>query len=205
MIPQLNPNGTKIEKVRSGMYDVRSCLIEREYYSTSDRLAKISDLDKIEDSDGNKIYADRTVEIAEVLPPKWTISDGTSTHELTGLKTNSEWEDSSTKYQLYMVGTDTWYLKYYTKVGTFWVTRWNEGVSGDEETTSLTFPEHGFTASWGSATSITQDELALSSSVAVKRDIDDYSVPAEPSSTNPILLGTETFNWDASQSRWISD
>ena len=54
----------------------------------------------IEDTDGNKIEADRTVEIVEQGEPHWTLTDGTNTYTLTGTRLNSVWESESQKYTL---------------------------------------------------------------------------------------------------------
>lgn len=102
------------------------------------------------DADGNKIYADRTVEVVEQGEQSWTLTDGTNTYTLTGTKLNSSGEEGSRKYQVYLIGTDTWCLKYQEKVGTFWVSKWSEEIAGAETDTTLTFPTHGFTATWDS-------------------------------------------------------
>lgn len=69
---------------------------------TEDRLAKVSEIhgDYIEDEDGNKICADRTVEIVEQGEQSWTLTDGTNTYTLTGTHTSANWSDGSHKYEL---------------------------------------------------------------------------------------------------------
>ena len=63
-------------------------------------LAQVPTPSYIEDATGNKIEADRTVEIVEQGEPHWTLTDGTNTYTLTGTRLNSVWESESQKYTL---------------------------------------------------------------------------------------------------------
>ncbi len=56
--------------------------------------------DYIEDADGNKSCADRTVEIVEQGEQSWTLTDGTNTYTLTGTRLNSVWGTTSERYTL---------------------------------------------------------------------------------------------------------
>ena len=52
------------------------------------------------DADGNKICADRTVEIVEQGEPYWTLTDGTNTYTLTGTRLSAKWETPTERYTL---------------------------------------------------------------------------------------------------------
>ena len=119
------------------------------------------------DADGNKICADRTVVMAQPVDPVWTITDGTNTYTLTGTKTFSSWDDGEKKYETYMAGDNAWVLKYYEMpIPGVWVTRWWEQVSGTESSTYVSYPQHGFTATWAKPT--TSDVLATMSDLPTK-------------------------------------
>lgn len=49
-----------------------------------------------------------------------------------------------------------------------WVTQWTEFYNGTFGEQSLTFPTHGFTATWDDGKTVTQDELALKSDLPTK-------------------------------------
>lgn len=118
------------------------------------------------DADGNKIMANRTVTIAQDVDPVWTITDGTNTYTLTGEKTHASWDDGEKKYEIYLVSDDAWTLKYYEILGGIWLTKWWEQRTGTINSTTVSFPHHGFTATWAKPT--TSDVLATMSDLPTK-------------------------------------
>lgn len=61
-------------------------------------------------------------------------------------------------------------MKYYTLIPgpNIWVTSWTEFYNGTFGEQSLSFPTHGFTATWDNGTHITQGELALKTDLPTK-------------------------------------
>ena len=166
-------------------------------------LAQVPTPSFIEDTNENKINADRTVEIAQQSDSHWTITDGTNTYTLTGSKTNASWDDDSSKYSILLSG-GLWALTYLFKMGSIWVTSWQERIEGSEADTNLTFPSHSFNATW--EVPITQDVLALKSELDVKRDLSDMKVKGVPQNTKSwfsIKYGTTTENaYYYDEGRW---
>lgn len=132
-------------------------------------VAESPDPSFIIDADGNKIYADRTVEIVEHGEPHWALTNGTNTYTLTGTQTNASWSDGNTKYTLIYSSLEWTLTEKYTMPGLpVMVTRWQEYIDGSTSDTELTFPTHGFTATWDDARTVTEDELALKSDLPTK-------------------------------------
>lgn len=147
------------------MIGLASCSITRtgEWSDHTETLATeewVGGRDFIQDANENKIYANRTVIIPQASSPSWSITDGTNTYGLTGTKTSANWDNAtSKKYSLYMPDTENWTLQYYEMlIPNIWISQWSETVDGTESDTSLTFSQHGFTATWAIPT--TTDELA---------------------------------------------
>lgn len=112
--------------------------------------------DYIEDEYGNKICADRTVEVVEQGEPHWTLTDGTNTYTLTGTQTNASWSDGNTKYTLIYSSLEWTLMEKYTVPGLpVMATRWQEYIDGSTSDTELTFPTHDFTATWNDGKQIT--------------------------------------------------
>ena len=131
-------------------------------------LAQVPTPSFIEDTNENKINADRTVEIAQQSDSHWTITDGTNTYTLTGSKTNASWNDDSSKYSI-LLTDGLWVLSYHIKIGSLWVVSWQERVEGSEADTNLIFSSHGFNATW--EVPITQDVLALKSELEASLEL----------------------------------
>ena len=131
-------------------------------------LAQVPTPAYIEDANGNKINAGRTVEIAQQSDSHWTITNGTNTYTLTGSKTNASWNDDSSKYSI-LLTEGLWVLTYHIKIGSLWVASWQETVEGSEADTNLIFSSHGFNATW--EVPITQDVLALKSELEASLEL----------------------------------